>query len=124
MFPYGLYHERRAASSKENTSLSQVHKDAWYSALIGALTSVAMQAPAELGDLAKTQRGREQLAHELADQVGRQVTQQTEGPAAWGPVAQSGKKGYTILEQNTRKEILNGDFQRERGENATGTAGA
>ena len=61
-----------------------------------------------------------------AQQTNAQLRQraQTEAATARGTVAQSGKMGYTIPEQNAGKENLNGDFQRERGENASGSSGA
>jgi len=58
----------------DERTFAEVHKDAWYSFLIGALTSVAMQAPAEL---VKTSAGRRQLARQIADQVGEQITEES-----------------------------------------------
>ena len=65
-------------------------------------------------------------AETAVQQTNAQLRQraQTEAATARGTVAQSGKMGYTIPEQNAGKENLNGDFQRERGENASGSSGA
>ena len=54
----------------DKRSFAETNKDALYSALIGALTSVAMQVPASV---LQSSTGRKQLARQLADQVGATI---------------------------------------------------
>lgn len=53
----------------DGRTLREVNKDAWYSALIGSLTSVAMSAPAE----AVKRMGPKRLAQEVAEKMDRRL---------------------------------------------------
>ena len=60
----------------DERTLRQVHKDAWYSALIGALTSVAMSGPVEAIKAAGPRRLARQVAKEMGERL--EIEERTE----------------------------------------------
>lgn len=95
---FGDYFLNRWLVGDDKRNLAQLNKDALYSALIGALTSVAMQVPANLlGNSAS----RKELAHQVADTVGNTYTKDA------GMV---GNSGQMYVNQYAQSVLKSGDM--------------
>ena len=98
------YIYRRLVNSRDR-SWSRVSSDAWYSALVGALTSVALSLPAD----ARRSPDPKRLAKSLAEETGKRV-EETENLVAQTQLAQYNKKSkdyvldrqYHILPKENR----------------------
>lgn len=97
---FGDYFLNKWLVKNEDRTIGQVGKDALYSFLVGALTSMAMQAPVQVAQMAKTTEGRKQLAKMVADQVEQQTETEETAPAAAPAMPEINLPGQEVRDVN------------------------